>query len=280
MTTVAELPNYQIYALRYATRPARRSEHFVGGDPHDADMPMDYFTWVVTGAGGRALVVDTGFTAAMASKRGRTYLRCPVQSLAALGVRADSVTDVVLTHLHYDHVGNFGQFPAARFHLQEQELQFATGRYMKYPVFAHGFELEEVIGMVRLNYAGRVELHSGVVELAPGITLHPAPGHTAGLQVVRVHTARGWVVLASDSIHFFENMTTDRPFTLGFHLGQMVDAFRAVERLASSPDHIIPGHDPLIMRLYRPPSPELDGICVRLDVPPVAPAPALSLIHI
>src|SRR5665213_3171046 len=244
MTTVAELPNYQIYALRYATRPARRSEHFVGGDPHDADMPMDYFTWVVTGAGGRALVVDTGFTAAMASKRGRTYLRCPVQSLAALGVRADSVTDVVLTHLHYDHVGNFGQFPAARFHLQEQELQFATGRYMKYPVFAHGFELEEVIGMVRLNYAGRVELHSGVVELAP------------------------------DSIHFFENMTTDRPFTVGFHLGQMVDAFRAVERLASSPDHIIPGHDPLIMRLYRPPSPELDGICVRLDVPPVAPAPA------
>ena len=272
MQTAEPLPEYEVYAVRYATRGARRSEHFVGGDPHDADMPMDYFTWIVKGAN-RAFIVDTGFTAAMAERRGRTYLRCPVESLAALGLRADAIEDVILTHLHYDHVGNFDRFPAARFHLQERELNFATGRYMKYAFFAHGFEVDEVVGIVRLNYAGRVELHSGMVELAPGLTLCPAPGHTAGLQAVRVHTRRGWVVLASDSMHFFENMTTDRPFTVGYHLGEMVDAFRIVEKLAPSPDHIIPGHDPLVMQLYRAPSPELEGVCIRLDADPVRPAP-------
>jgi glyoxylase-like metal-dependent hydrolase (beta-lactamase superfamily II) len=112
-----------------------------------------------------------------------------------------------------------------------------------------------------------------VVELAPGLTLYPAPGHTAGLQTVRVHTRRGWLVLASDSMHFFENMTTDRPFTVGYHLGEMVDSFRIVEKLATSPDHIIPGHDPLVMQLYRAPSAELEGVCVRLDADPVRPAP-------
>jgi glyoxylase-like metal-dependent hydrolase (beta-lactamase superfamily II) len=272
MPTVESLPEYEVYALRYATRDAQRSEHFVGGDPHDANMPMDYFTWVVKGAG-RAFIVDTGFTAAMADRRRRTYLRCPVESLKALGLRADAIEDVIITHLHYDHVGNFDRFPAARFHLQERELNFATGRYMKYAFFAHGFEVDEVVGMVRLNYAGRVELHNGVVELAPGLTLYPAPGHTAGLQTVRVHTRRGWLVLASDSMHFFENMTTDRPFTVGNHLGEMVDSFRIVEKLATSPDHIIPGHDPLVMQLYRAPSAELEGVCVRLDADPVRPAP-------
>jgi glyoxylase-like metal-dependent hydrolase (beta-lactamase superfamily II) len=267
------LPQYEVYALRYATRGARRAEHFVGGDPHDAEMPMDYFTWIIKNEQ-RALLVDTGFTAAMAERRVRTYLRCPVDSLAALGLQPEAVEDIVLTHLHYDHVGNFERFPSARFHLQERELTYATGRYMKYPFFSHGFEVNEVVGIVRLNYAGRVELHSGAVELAAGITLHPAPGHTAGLQTVRVHTRRGWLVLASDSMHFFENMTTDRPFTVGYHQGEMVDAFRIVEQLADSPDHIIPGHDPMVMELYRPPTPELEGICVRVDAEPVRPAPA------
>jgi len=273
MPVPAVLPDYEIYALRYATRGGRRAEHFVGGDPHDAEMPMDYFIWLVKGAQ-HTFVVDTGFTAEMALKRRRTFLKSPVDSLAALGIRAESVTDVIITHLHYDHVGNFDKFPAARFHLQERELSYATGRYMKYPFFAHSFEVEEVVGVVRMNYAGRVELHNGVVELAPGISLHPTPGHTAGLQAVRVHTRRGWVVLASDTTHFYENMTSDRPFTVGLHLGEMVDAFRILETLASSPDHIIPGHDPLVMQLYRPPQPQFEGIVVRLDTEPTRPAPA------
>jgi glyoxylase-like metal-dependent hydrolase (beta-lactamase superfamily II) len=260
------LPVYEVFALRYATRAARRAEHFIGGDPHDTEMPMDYFVWLIRGE--RAFVVDTGFTAEMAAKRKRTFLRCPVESLSLLGVAAAQVTDVILTHLHYDHVGNFERFPIARFHLQERELAYAAGRYMKYPFFSHAYEAQDVAGVVRLLHGGRVELYEGVTELAPGVLLHPAPGHTAGLQAVRVHTQRGWVVLASDATHYYENLQGNRPFPVAFHLGQMLESFRTLEHLADSPEHIVPGHDPLVMRRYAPPATELTGAAVRLDVAP------------
>jgi hypothetical protein len=146
---------YELFAIRYATREARRSEHFIGGDPHDGPMPMDYFMWLARG-GGRTFVIDTGFNAEVASRRKRTFLRCPVETLGAFGIDAAAVEDVILTHLHYDHVGNFDRFPNARFHLQERELAYATGRFMRYPRLSHSFEVEDVCGIVRLNYARRV----------------------------------------------------------------------------------------------------------------------------
>ena len=261
------LPQYEIYAIKYAQREARRAEHFIGGDPHDAPMPMDYFTWVVKGRD-RIVVVDTGFTAEVAAQRKRQWLRCPVASMSRLGIEPDQIKDVVITHLHYDHVGNFHKYPAAQFHLQEREMHFATGHYARYPRIAHGFEVEDVVGMVRLNFKGRVEMHRGDVDLAPGISLHHVGGHTDGLQIVRVNTQRGWVVLASDAAHYFEHLRTNRPFVSAFHVGAMIDAFRTVERLAASAHHIIPGHDPLVMRLYPPAAPELEGIIVRLDMAP------------
>jgi len=112
---------YELFAIRYATREARRSEHFIGGDPHDGPMPMDYFMWLARG-GGRTFVIDTGFNAEISRKRKRTFLRCPVETLGAFDISANDVEDVILTHLHYDHVGNFDRFPNARFHLQECEL--------------------------------------------------------------------------------------------------------------------------------------------------------------
>ena len=133
---VEPIPEYEIYAIRYAWRDAKRADHFIGGDPHDAPMPMDYFTWVIRNAQ-RSVVVDTGFTAEVAAQRKRQYLRCPVETMARLGIAPESIEDVVLTHLHYDHVGNFHKFPKARFHLQTREMGFVTGPYMRYAKFGH-----------------------------------------------------------------------------------------------------------------------------------------------
>ncbi len=266
-------PCYEVFAIRYARRDARRAEHFIGGDPHDGPMPMDYFVWLIRDPAAppdEAVVVDLGFTAAVAAQRGREYLRCPVDALRLFDVDPQAVRDVVLTHLHYDHVGNLDRFPAAEFHLQEPDLHFAVGRHMRHAHMRNAFEVEDVVGVVRANYAGRVQLHDGVVQLRPGITLHPAPGHSAGLQFVRVATRRGAVVLASDASHFYENMDAGRPFPICVSVADTLDSYARVRAAAPSPAHIVPGHDPLVMQRYPAARPDLAGIAVRLDVPPAA----------
>src|SRR5262245_52576547 len=103
---------YHVYAVKYAEREARRPEHFLGGDPHDVPMPMDYFVWAVVGAD-RTWVVDTGFGPSDAERRGRRLVRSTTDALATVGVEAAAVTDVIITHFHYDHAGGIEQFPSA-----------------------------------------------------------------------------------------------------------------------------------------------------------------------
>jgi glyoxylase-like metal-dependent hydrolase (beta-lactamase superfamily II) len=256
-------PVYEVYAVKYAEHARRASENFLDGDPHDGPMPLDYFVWLVRGPGGD-LVVDTGFSAAVAARRGRTHLRCPGAGLAALGVDAAAVRDVVITHLHYDHVGNFELFPAATYHLQDLEMRFATGRHMGEARHQGAFDVEDVVGMVRQTYAGRVRFHDGDAEIHPGISLHLIGGHTLGLQVVRVRTRRGWLVLASDATHFYANLEQARPYPIVWSVPDMLAGYRRVRELADSPQHIIPGHDPLVLERY-PACAGLQGTAARLD---------------
>jgi glyoxylase-like metal-dependent hydrolase (beta-lactamase superfamily II) len=258
---------YEVYAIRYATVARRSSENFIGGDPHESGARMDYFVWLVRN-GTRSVVVDTGFNEQAARRRKREFLRPPTEGLAMLGVDAAQVGEVILTHMHYDHVGNFDQFPNARFHLQDREMSFATGRYMCCGPFAHAYEVDEVVGMVRRVYAGRVEFHDGDAELAPGLSLHHIGGHTLGLQAVRVWTRVGWLVLASDASHYYANMEEARPFPIVADVTAMVDGWRRLKSLASAPQHVVPGHDPLVMQRYRAPDASMEGTVVRLDAEP------------
>jgi glyoxylase-like metal-dependent hydrolase (beta-lactamase superfamily II) len=258
---------YEVYAVKYAHHERRASENFIGGVPHDAHdgpMPLDYFVWLLRG-NGREILVDTGFSAAAAARRGREHLRCPTAGLRLLGVDSQEIEDVVVTHLHYDHIGNFDLFPAANFHLQDLEMRYATGRHMGQPVFSGAYDVEDVVGMVRRSYAGRVRFHDGDADLAPGVSLHLIGGHTMGLQVVRVATRRGWVVLASDASHFYANMEEIRPFPIVYSVADMVEGYSRLRSLADSAGHIIPGHDPLVLERYPAPSNALEGIIVRLD---------------
>ncbi|HEX4329239.1 MAG TPA: MBL fold metallo-hydrolase, partial [Burkholderiales bacterium] len=111
----AALPEYEVIALRYATREGRRSANFVGGDPHDGPMPLDYYIWVVRNAE-RLYLIDTGFAEDMAAKRHRQLLRTPMEALRLLGIAPEDVREIVITHLHNDHVGTFDAYPNARFH--------------------------------------------------------------------------------------------------------------------------------------------------------------------
>jgi len=257
-------PAYEIYAVKYAHHERTASQNFLGGDPHDGPMPLDYFVWLVRGDG-REFVVDTGFNAAAAARRQRRLLRPVDEALALLGVDTQHVREVVITHLHYDHVGNFDLFPRATFHLQDLEMQYATGRCMCHEALRHAFDVEDVVGMVRNVYAGRVRFHSGDAQLAPGISVHLIGGHTMGLQAVRVATRRGFVVLASDASHFYANMGEARPFPIVYNVADMMEGWAKLRSLAESEAHVIPGHDPLVLERYPALSKELQGIVVRLD---------------
>jgi glyoxylase-like metal-dependent hydrolase (beta-lactamase superfamily II) len=266
---------YEVVALRYATHDRPASANLLyppgpGEDPHDAPMPLDYFVWLIRNAE-RTVLVDTGFDTPSAERHGRTMLKHPVEGLRALGVDPDAVRDVVITHLHYDHAGNLPAFPNATFHLQDSEMAYATGRCMCHARLRGAFDVEDVCTMVRRVYEGRVRFVDGAGEIAPGITVHPVPGHTRGLQCVRVETARGPVVLASDASHFYANMERGNPFPIVVDMAAMMESWQELGRLAGHPDRIVPGHDPAVLRLYpRHPSSSVEAVL--LHEPPLARA--------
>lgn len=261
---------WQVFALRYAAHERDAQANFLMPveDAHDA-MPMDYFVWLLRDGAGREILVDTGFDEATAARRGRRILKPVGDCLRAIGTDTETIADVVVTHLHYDHAGNLGLFPRARFHIQDREVAFATGRHMCAHCMRHPFEVEDVVRLVRAVYAERVVFHDGEGEVAPGVTLHRVGGHSDGLQMVRVATARGPLVLAGDASHYYANMRRGNPFPIVFDLGAMVQGWRRAVALAEGDaEMVVPGHDPLVRSRF-PAVAGTAGEVLQLDLGPV-----------
>ncbi len=255
---------YEIRAIKYAHLDRNASENFIIPDEHNGPMPLDYFVWVISNEA-RTYILDTGFTEVMGKKRRRTVTRPVGEGLRQIGINPDDITDVIISHMHYDHSGNPNLFPNARYHMQDREMAFCTGRCMCHDYLRHAFEAEDVSAMIGRLFEGRVVFHDGDSEIAPGITVHLIGGHTQGLQIVRVKTRRGWVVLGSDASHFYANFEQYRPFPVVADLQEMLEGYDTMRRLATSIDHIIPGHDPLVLDRYPLAGPNVKEI-VRLDL--------------
>jgi len=251
------LPEYEVYALRFASMTRRQTENFIFRDEHDGVVEMDFFVWLIR-HGKTAILVDTGFGERSATARKRPLECCPIDALRHLDVDPSAIRDVVLTHLHWDHAGNLDKLPNATFHVQDAEMSFATGRCMCEPVLRRAFAVEDVCDVVRRVYEERVCFHDGDDALAPGVELLHVGGHTKGLQAVRVHTARGWVVLASDAAHYYANMTRRIPFPVVIDVEQMLAGHARLLKCATTPDHFVPGHDPLVLARY----PHVEGVPV------------------
>ncbi|SFU16166.1 N-acyl homoserine lactonase family protein [Mesorhizobium sp. YR577] len=259
---------FELFALKYARHGGRKAnDNFIGGDLHEAGSDLFYYVWVARRSD-KLFVIDTGFGPDAAKQRGRELDCLPAEALGRLCIAAADVDQVILTHLHYDHAGTLGHFRKACFHVQAKEAAYSTGPCMCHSFLRHPFDVEDIVSFVRLNFAGRIAFHDETTELADGLTLHRTGGHSGGLQVVRVWTRRGWVVIASDATHLYANYRSNLAFPAVYHVGELLDGYRTIRRLADSDDHVIPGHDPMVMRLYPALSPALEGIAVRLDVPP------------
>lgn len=258
---------YRLYAARLASveRPAR--DNFLNGPERPELMRMDFTMWAIVGRS-RVVVVDTGFSAEAGQRRGRMLERTPAEVLESLGVAPAEVTDVVLTHLHYDHAGNTGDFPQARIWVQRAEMQYVSGPSMRHPTLNHFFEPEDVSAMISQLFAGNLHEVDGDVTLAEGIDLFRVGGHTPGLQIVRVRTERGHVVLASDALHYYENLELRNPFPGIVDVAEMMDGYEKLLELSPGSDHIIAGHDPLVAERYANAEPGLPEGVVALHIPP------------
>ena len=272
-----EVPDWEVYAARYASVERSVHSNFLYPDAYsDGPMRLDFFIWIaIARDAGRMVVIDTGFNAESGGRRNRVQDCGPIAILQALDLNVAAVDDVVITHLHYDHAGNLAAFPTATFHLQSAEMDYATGPCMCLGQAKAFYDPDDISAVVKALYAARLHYCDHDEEIAPGLSVHQIGGHTAGLQAVRIKTARGYVVLASDAAHFFANKMLRNPFPAIHDLDAMLAGFDRLDELATSPEHVVPGHDPEVLRIY-PSLPNAAGIDIACLHLPALAEPGLN----
>ena len=240
---------YEVYALKYAERDTTTCQFFYRESSH-APLTLHYFVWLILG-GPQPILVDTGFPDDEARARGMRNYVSPAAMVERAGVKPADVPVALITHLHYDHWAGHRLFPAAEYWIQADEIAFWTGPFGRTPAFRQSANVDSLAHLVTLNYGNRVRVLDGDRDVAPGIRVHRVGGHTAGLQIVTVQTARGPVVLTSDASHFYHNVETRQPVQIITSLPEMLTAFETIHALAGAERLIVAGHDPQVAERFK-----------------------------
>lgn len=240
-------PQYEVYAVRYATiADFPVSALLQGADPaRKLDIAMT--VWLIRG-NGRNILVDSGFYREQFLKRWKPkdFIR-PSEALAPLGLKPDEVTDVIITHMHWDHADGMDLFPKARIWVQKDEYNYYTGEAWQHNDTHGGIDKDDVLAVVQLNMEGRVGLVNGdAQEIIPGITCYTGGKHTYQSQYVGVSTKAGAVVLASDNMYLYENLEKHAPIAQTLDADSNLRAQDRMKQIAANPRLIIPGHDPAV----------------------------------
>lgn len=257
---------FEAYALRYGSAVVNKADKYYRyetyGEP-DESVDIFFYFWLLRNRE-HTVLVDCGFGQEMAASRGFTGELSPEELLARFEVRPEDVDHIILSHMHFDHMGNISEFPNATITVARAELDFCTGPHAERPLLFHSHETDEVAQLLQLREQGRVDLIDEATEVIPGIVAHPIGGHTPGLTVVDVTTAKGQVVLASDAIHFYEQLEKDRPYWIFTDLAGMYAGYDFLRELEARPNSwIVSGHDPQVMTRFE----AIDEECVDLSSP-------------
>ena len=246
------MPEYKIYALKYAGPFVRTGAHLMWYRDWDTLEKINYYIWCIKGAG-QTVVVDTGVTPALAQKRELEGYVNPAEVLARINVKAEDVRHVLITHMHFDHANGVSLFPRATFYVQEEEYRFwADDPIAARPPFASVSDAASTAYLSSLEGTDRLALLKGDQQIMPGINCLLAPGHTVALQAVAVNTARGTAILGSDCAHVFRNYQEDWPSALIVDLVGWMRTYDKLREKASSPDLLFPGHDRRMLDDYPP----------------------------
>jgi glyoxylase-like metal-dependent hydrolase (beta-lactamase superfamily II) len=247
---------YEVLIVRYGSRQTARSGVFLNyglyGEP-DGPIGMDYFFWVVRNRE-RTLLIDTGFSAAGGANRGRTTLVPPPTAFDALGIRPADEPTVIVTHAHYDHIGNLDYFHRSPIVIAQAELDFWRSPGARHILFHHSAEDADLEVLERAAVDGRVHPFADRVTVSPGIEVLRVGGHTPGQSVVIVQTGDGPVLLASDAVHYYEECDRNMPFVSVADLPAMYAGFDTVRGMMADRrvQHLVSGHDPDTFGRFRP----------------------------
>ncbi|GAA2243823.1 N-acyl homoserine lactonase family protein [Herbiconiux moechotypicola] len=267
---------YEFTIVKYGTRHGHRAEVFLNYHVHglpDSPIDMDYFVWIARNAE-RTVLFDTGFSPAGAENRNRTFVAEVASVYAALGIDVEAPQTLVVTHAHYDHIGNLALFPKAQIVIAQAELDFWLSAMGTRVQFAWSTEPEEIDALRAALDEGRVTAFTGSYEVAPGIELIEVGGHTPGQAIARISTSEGEVLLASDAVHYYEELDDDMPFAFVADLPAMYSGFdRIRDLLDAGVRHLVCGHDPGTLDRFTPvTSGPLAGIAATIGGPADAPS--------
>jgi glyoxylase-like metal-dependent hydrolase (beta-lactamase superfamily II) len=260
-------PTHEVYALKFASWYNRTASHwFYRYDQYgeqDHPRPMDFFFWLIRN-GDRTVLLDCGYDKERALRRHRQQDHEPRELLARFDVSPEDVDHVILSHLHFDHVGNLEMFPNATFTVARREFEFWSGPAGSVPSIQYPSNPEEIQILGRYASDGRVNLVEDSAELFPGIGVTRVGGHTPGQLVTTVESLNGSLVLASDAIHYYEEMEKDRIFAGYTDIEEMLATYRHLRDLDARPDtQVVAGHDPLVGRRFE----SVDSECIDLTRP-------------
>jgi glyoxylase-like metal-dependent hydrolase (beta-lactamase superfamily II) len=254
-TPPAAKPVYEVYAIRYASILHFPVNSLVAGADVERKLSIAMTVWLIRG-NGRNILVDSGFYRPQYFKGWKVegFLK-PSDAVAQSGITPalapEDITDVVITHMHWDHAGGMDLFPRARIWLQKDEYTYYTGEAWQQPRTHGGIEPDDVLTVVKLNLAGRVSLVNGdAQEILPGITCYIGGKHTFQSQYVGVNTKAGTVILASDNMYLYENLEKHAPIAQTLDAASNLRAQDRMKQLAAAPRLIVPGHDPAVFEKF------------------------------
>lgn len=265
-TAPAAEPTYEVYAIRYASIPGFPVNALISGADQARKFPIAMTVWLLRG-NGHVILVDSGFYHQQFFTQFKVdgFLK-PSEAVAQSGitpaVKPEDITDVIVTHMHWDHADGMDLFPKARIWLQKDEYNYYTGEAWQ-PSGKHGgIDPDDVRTVVNLNLAGRVSLVNGdAQEIIPGVICYIGGKHTFQSQFVGVNTKAGEVILASDNMYLYENLEKHVPIAQTFDADSNLRAQDRMKQLAASPRLIIPGHDPLVFDKF----PKVSDRAVRIE---------------
>jgi glyoxylase-like metal-dependent hydrolase (beta-lactamase superfamily II) len=248
---------YEIYGIRYATIKDFSVAGLVAGADPARKMDIAMYVWLIKG-GGKNILFDAGFYREKFIRRWHPsdFVK-PSEALQGLGLKPEDITDVIISHIHWDHADGFDLFPKAKIWIQKDELEYYAGEAWQSRRTAAG-DAEDVLGLVKLNTEGRVGLVKGdAQEILPGIVCYTGGKHTYQSQYIGVNR----VILASDNVYLYENLEKHVPIAATLDAESNLKAQDRMKRLAASEKLILPGHDPAVLKNF----PEVTPGIVRIQ---------------